>query len=311
MRRTCLDMIYELAKLDPRVVFIGSDLGVGTLENMKEEMPGRFFMEGVQEQHLIGMAAGLALEGYVPYVNTIATFISRRCFEQVAVDLCLHNLPVRLIGNGGGLVYAPLGPTHLAIEDLGILRTLPNMTIVAPTDANEMKRLMPETLNLPGPMYIRLGKGGDPIVSRDSDGFSVGKGIQLRKGADAVIFANGVMVKRGLEAAELLAADGFECTVMNLHTIKPLDTGVIVELARKIPVFISIEEHVLNGGLGSAIGEVIIDEFPERMAGFKRLGLPDSFPNRYGSQDSLLEYYGLQPEQIANTVREKFAKICT
>ena len=311
MRRTCLDMIYELAKLDPRVVFIGSDLGVGTLENMKEEMPGRFFMEGVQEQHLIGMAAGSALEGYVPYVNTIATFISRRCFEQVAVDLCLHNLPVRLIGNGGGLVYAPLGPTHLAIEDLGILRTLPNMTIVAPTDANEMKRLMPETLNLPGPMYIRLGKGGDPIVSRDSDGFSVGKGIQLRKGADAVIFANGVMVKRGLEAAELLAADGFEGTVMNLHTIKPLDTGVIVELARKIPVFISIEEHVLNGGLGSAIGEVIIDEFPERMAGFKRLGLPDSFPNRYGSQDSLLEYYGLQPEQIANTVREKFAKICT
>ena len=132
MRKTSLDTVYEMARNDPRVVFIGSDLGAGTLDQFKEEMPERFFMEGVTEQNIIGMAAGLAMEGYIPYVNTIATFITRRCFEQVAVDLCLHNLPVRLIGNGGGLVYAPLGPTHLAVEDMAIMRSLPNMTVVAP-----------------------------------------------------------------------------------------------------------------------------------------------------------------------------------
>ena len=133
---------------------------------MKEEMPGRAFMEGVSEQHVVGMAAGLAMEGFIPFVHTIATFITRRCFEQVAVDLCLHNLPVRLIGNGGGLVYAPLGPTHLAIEDIAIMRALPNMTVVAVCDADEMKRFMDQTLDWPGPIYIRLAKGYDPIVSR-------------------------------------------------------------------------------------------------------------------------------------------------
>ncbi len=157
MRRACLDMVHELAKRDPRVVFVGSDLGPGVLDEMKKEMPDRFYMEGVSEQALIGIAAGLAMEGFIPYVNTIATFITRRCYEQVAVDLCLHNLPVRLIANGGGLVYAPLGPTHQAIEDIAIMRALPNMTVVAPADAEEMRRFMDHTLDWKRPIYIRLG----------------------------------------------------------------------------------------------------------------------------------------------------------
>src|SRR5215472_4429142 len=167
MRKTCLDVVYELAKNDPRIFFIGSDLGIGTLKQFKAEMPERFFMEGVSEANLIGMAAGLALEGKIVYANTIATFITRRCFEQVALDLCLHNVKVRLIGNGGGVVYAPLGPTHLAIEDIAIFRSLPRMTILVPADANEMRRMMPLTVDYPGPIYIRLAKGGDPIVTND------------------------------------------------------------------------------------------------------------------------------------------------
>jgi transketolase C-terminal domain/subunit len=131
MRATCLNMVHDLAKRDRRVIFIGSDLSPGLLAEKKNEMPERWFKEGVTEAKVIGMAAGLAMEGYIPYVNTIATFITRRCYEQVAIDLCLHDLPVRLIGNGGGLVYAPLGPTHLAIEDLAIMRALPNMTVTA------------------------------------------------------------------------------------------------------------------------------------------------------------------------------------
>ena len=144
MRKTALDCVFELAKKDDRVVFIGSDLSVGVLDEMRRVLPKRFFMEGVSEQHIIGMAAGLALEGFIPYVNTIATFLTRRCYEQIALDLCLQNLPVRLIANGGGAVYAPLGPTHLAVEDLAILRALPNMTVVAPCDAAEMVRLRSE-----------------------------------------------------------------------------------------------------------------------------------------------------------------------
>ena len=167
MRQMCLNMVYELAKVDDRVFFIGSDLGEGTLNQFKEEIPERFFMEGVSEANIVGMATGLALEGKIPYVNTIATFITRRCFEQIVLDACLHEANVRLIGNGGGLVYAPLGPTHLAIEDLAILRSVPNMTIVAPADADEMKRFMPESLEYPGPIYIRLAKGYDPIVTND------------------------------------------------------------------------------------------------------------------------------------------------
>ena len=156
MRKTSLNSIYQLAKNNEKVVYIGSDLGAGVLNNMKGEMPGRFFMEGVSEQHIIGMAAGIAMEGFIPYVNTIATFLTRRCFEQIAVDLCLHDLPVRLIANGGGVVYAPLGPTHMAVEDIAILRSLPNMTIIAPCDADEMQRMMPQTLDWPHPIYIRL-----------------------------------------------------------------------------------------------------------------------------------------------------------
>src|SRR5579885_2620113 len=142
MRATCLNMVHDLAKRDKRVLFIGSDLSPGLLADMRREMPERWYMEGITEANVIGMAAGLAMEGYIPYVNTIATFITRRCFEQVAVDLCLHDLPVRLIGNGGGLVYAPLGPTHVAMEDIAIMRALPDMTIVCPTDAPEMNRFM-------------------------------------------------------------------------------------------------------------------------------------------------------------------------
>ena len=177
MRKMCLETVYELAKKNKKVIFLGSDLEPGVLDQFKKKIPERFFMEGVCEQGIIGVSAGLALEGFIPYVNTIATFITRRCFEQVAVDLCLHNLPVRLIGNGGGLVYAPLGPTHQAIEDISIMRTLPNMSIISPCDAVEMQTLMRQTLNYKKPLYIRLARGGDKIITKHNEKLKIGKGI--------------------------------------------------------------------------------------------------------------------------------------
>ena len=157
MRKQVLKSITELAARDERVVFIGSDLSPGVMSDFRERFPDRFFMEGVSEQHIIGMAAGLAMEGFIPYVNTIATFLTRRCYEQIAMDVCLHNLPVRLVANGGGMVYAPLGPTHEAIDDFALMRALPNMTVTAPVDVNEMAALVNAAWNTRGPFtYVWL-----------------------------------------------------------------------------------------------------------------------------------------------------------
>jgi transketolase len=309
MRVACGNKVFELAASDPRVAYIGSDLDPPVVKRMKDEMPGRAFMEGVSEQHIVGMAAGLAMEGFIPYVHTIATFITRRCYEQVAVDLCLHNLPVRLIGNGGGLVYAPLGPTHLAIEDIAIMRALPNMTVVAACDAEEMKRFMDQTLDWPGPIYIRLAKGyTDPVISRPELGFRIGEAIVLREAAvtrDRVLLVGtGVATTRALAAAGLLAEDGIDCTVMHMHTIKPLDTAALLDQARGAALIVTVEEHTVVGGLGSAVIDALVDEMPGAVPPIKRLGIPDVFAKNYGSQDQLMEIYGLQPPAIVQTVRD-------
>jgi transketolase len=302
VRQACLDMVYEMAKADERILFIGSDLGVGTLDKFKQEMPRRFFMEGISEANIIGVAAGLALEGKVPYVNTIATFITRRCFEQVVVDLCLHNANVRLIGNGGGLVYAPLGPTHEAIEDIAIMRALPNMTIVVPADADEMRRLMPKTIDHKGPIYIRLAKGYDPIVTNDDVPFEIGKAIPMRDGGDALIVTTGITLGVALDAAQTLSGQGIEASILHCHTVKPLDSEAILETLQRVPVVVTVEEHSAIGGLGSAVAEIVAEANFDTAKRFKRIGLPDFFPDEYGSQASLMEKYSITPENVASVV---------
>lgn len=305
MRKTCVDMVYTLAKRDPRVVFIGSDLSPGLLKDMKAEFPDRYFMEGVAEQNIIGMAAGFALEGFIPYVNTIATFITRRCFEQVAVDACLHHLPIRLIANGGGLVYAPLGPTHLAIEDIAIMRALPNMTVVAVSDAEEMVRFMEQSLGWPHPIYIRMAKGGDKVVSRAELGFEIGKAILLRdvkSPRPVTLMTTGITTARALDAAEILEKDGIHCRVLHIHTVKPLDEKAVLDAAGDSSLIVTVEEHTLVGGLGSAVAECLMDHGMGGVA-MKRLGIPDTFARNYGVQDDLLTIYGLHAEGIAASVR--------
>ena len=299
MRKTCLDTVFELAQADPRVVFVGSDLGVGTLKEFKQAMPDRFFMEGVAEQNIVGLAAGLAMDGFIPYVNTIATFLTRRCYEQLAVDLCLHNLPVRLIGNGGGLVYAPLGPTHLAIEDCAILGALPNMTVIAPSDAEEMKKATAATLALPGPAYLRLGKGGDPVIHQPHHSFMLGRALVHRSPGRYLMVSTGVMTARAIAAADRLAKDGIECGIMHMHTLKPLDESALLSAARRVEAVITIEEHVLRGGLGATVAELFADRLPGIAPPLLRLGIPDKFPDKYGTQDDLLKVFGLTAEQIA------------
>jgi transketolase len=307
MRNTCLDKVYDLAKRDERVVFIGSDLSPGLLADMQRTMPQRWFMEGITEANVVGMAAGMAMDGLIPYVNTIATFITRRCYEQVAVDLCLHDLPVRLIGNGGGLVYAPLGPTHLAIEDMAIMRALPNMAVVAVCDSEEMKRFMDVSLDWPHPIYIRLAKGGDPVVSRPENGFAIGKAIPLRRsrrrGAVALI-ATGVMTTNCLAAAEILERDAIDASVLHVHTVNPLDAETILEHAAHARLVITVEEGVAIGGFGSAVTDLLVEELGQNMPAIRRIALPDAFPHHYGVQNDLWEVNGLMPAQIAATVEE-------
>lgn len=300
MRQTALAMVHELARRDPRVLFIGSDLSPGVLKGMKEEMPERFFMEGVSEAYVIGMAAGMAMDGFIPYINTIATFLTRRCLEQICIDACLENLPLRLIASGGGLVYAPLGPTHLATDDIALLRPLPNMAIVAPSDAEEMRRLMEASLTWDGPLYIRLGKGGDPVVSRAEAGFAIGRAILMRPANRVLIVSTGVMTSRALAASDLL--DTIGCGVLHMHTIKPLDTEGLLTAAAGAELVVTLEEHTRIGGLGSAVVEALSDA--GCLKPVLRLGLPDRFPEGYGSQDHLLELAGLQPPQVADTIHK-------
>lgn len=307
MRKTALDMVYELAKRDERVVFIGSDLGVGTLERFRAEMPDRFFMEGVSEQHLIGMAAGLAMEGRIVYVNTIATFLTRRCFEQLALDLCLHGANVRLIGNGGGLVYAPLGPTHLATDDIALCRALPGMTIVAVADADEMRRLMPLTVDHAGPIYIRLAKGHDPIVTPADQRFEIGGVYRMREGADALAITTGVMLREALAAAETLRAHGVELGVLHAPTIKPLDVVALREAIAAVPIVVTMEEHSVIGGLGSAVAELIAETGFTPPARFTRLGVPDVFADRYGRQQDLIDHYGINAAGLIDVVQRELS----
>ena len=304
MRKTSLDLVYQLAKSDERIVFIGSDLGVGTLAEFCKEIPDRFLMEGVSEMNIVGMAAGLALDGKIVYVNTIATFLTRRCFEQNVLDLGLHNVPVRLISNGGGVVYAPLGPTHLAIDDLAIMRSIPNMTIVAPCDAEEMKRLMPLTVDYPGPIYIRLGKGGDPIVSSPALPFQIGKAIPMAQGDDALLITTGITAKIALEAATALGAQGIGCTVLHMHTVKPLDVEALLAHAGRVRAVVTIEEHTVIGGLGGAVAEVLAERAFEPVKRFKRIGIEDVFPHGYGSQASMMAHCGITVERTIATVQE-------
>jgi transketolase len=304
MRKTSLDYVYKLAQHDKRVVFIGSDLGPGVLADMKASMPERFFMEGISEQHVVGMAAGMAMEGFIPYVNTIATFLTRRCYEQVALDVCLQNLPVRLISNGGGLVYAPLGPTHLAVEDIAIMRALPNMTVVAPCDADEMERFMKQTIDWPYPIYIRLAKGYDEIVSRDELGFEIGKAIIMREPGEGLFITTGVMTQLAIQAANELEKEGVNCGIMHMHTIKPLDSEALSHVIPKVDAVVTVEEHTRIGGLGSAVLEYCSDEMPEQCSKLFRMGLPDKFADKYGSQNSLLAHFGITVESLCDAMRK-------
>jgi transketolase len=260
-------------------------------------------MEGVSEANIVGVMSGLAMNGWIPYLNTLAVFLTRRCYEQTLLDAAMHRLPVRLCGSGGGVVYAPLGPTHLAFEDLALMRAIPGMTILAPCDAEEMRRLVAQTLDWEGPIYIRFGKGGDPVVSDAALPCRIGRGVLMRGGGDALLVTTGITAQIALAAHAQLARDGIAAAVLHLHTVAPLDIAGFLEAAAGVRAVVTVEEHNLTGGLGSAVAEVFAEANLPRSPRFRRIALADGFHPEYGSQATLLHRNGVTPEGVANAVR--------
>lgn len=304
MRKRCLDTVYELAKQDTNIVFIGSDLGAGTLDKFKDEMPDRFFMEGISEQHIVGMAAGLAMSGKEVYVNTIATFLTRRCYEQIIIDLALTKAKVRLIGSGGGVVYAPLGATHTAIEDIALMRAIPNMTILVPADANEMEAMIKECPNIDSPVYIRVAKGGDPLITKSSNDTVIGKAVKYRKGNEVLLITTGTLLNTCLQLYEVLNEKGINAGVLHVNTIAPLDIEGIVNAVNGAKFVFTFEEHVAMGGLGSAIAETILENAAIKPDIFKRFSLGHDFMQGYGSQYEQLSKCCLSVDTLQQQIIE-------
>ncbi len=309
---TFRDSIYELAKADKRVVLISTDAETG-IEHMQKEMPDQYFAEGISEAHNVGMASGLAADGFIPFILNHASFGVRRCYEQIVLDTCLQERPVRIVGMGAGVATAHLGPTHTITEDIAIMRAIPEMTVIVPCDAAEMKKLMPQMVNWPRPIYIRMGRYGKPIITKDEYKIEIGKAVVHHQtdpaSSDVLIISTGPMTHAALYAADELQKEGISATVLHVHTIKPLDQEALIKHARKARMIVTMEDHVLAGGLGSACLEALLDNVdPKDLPRVHRIGLPDKFIHEYGTQESLFKLYGLERSQVVAKIKS-FLKV--
>lgn len=252
---------------------------------------------------MIGMAAGMAACGMRPVTYTIAPFTTTRCMEQIRVDLCYQNLPVVVVGVGGGLSYASLGATHHSCEDIALLRSLPNMTVVCPGDAWEVRTALRKAIDHDGPVYLRLGKKGEPLVHEEMPAFELGRGIVLREGRDVCLVSTGNLLPLAIEAADRLSANGVSAQVISMHTVKPLDERLLAAAFARFRVVASLEEHSLIGGLSGAISEWLADRGPQR-ARLLRFGTSDHFLHEAGEQEYARERFGLTTEHIATTIEQ-------
>lgn len=300
MRRQFIKTLIEQRRKNPKIFLLTPDLGFSVLEDFRDEFPESFVNVGVAEQNAVGIAAGLALSGKVVYVYSIATFITLRCLEQIRNDACAQNLKVRIVGVGSGLSYGPAGSTHHSIEDIGIMRVLPNMAVLCPGDPFEAEALTRESINYPGPIYIRLGKNNEPNVHASTPKLKIGRGFVLEKGADLSIYATGNMLRQAQEVAAKLKQHNLKARLVSMPTLKPIDRNIILRSVRKTGAIFTIEEHLLTGGLGSAVAEIIAERGQKIL--FKRFALPDCFVKKVGGQACLRKANGLSVEKITGRI---------
>lgn len=303
MRAAFIQTLCECAEFDERIWLLTGDLGYSVLESFADHFPNRYLNVGVAEQNMTGVAAGLALSGKIVFTYSIANFPVMRCLEQIRNDVCYHNLNVKIVAVGGGLGYGTAGYTHHAIEDLAIMRAMPNMTAVAPGDPVETRLATKAIAKQQGPCYLRLGKSGEPIVHKTEPNFDIGKPIKVKDGKDVTLISTGGMLKETIDASELLEKDGISTGVLSMHTLKPIDTQtVLASLNTKL--IVAIEEHSEVGGLYSAVSEIITGNFISNTQLLK-LNTGLRITDKVGSQSSLKSEFGLKANSIAKLVKEK------
>jgi transketolase len=287
--------LEELAATDERIVAVVNDsVGSTKMKGFQTKFPRRLINVGIAEQDMVGVGAGLANGGKIPYICGAACFLTARAMEQVKVDLGYTNSNVRLVGVSSGMAYGELGSTHHSLEDVGWMRIIPNMTIIVPADAAETQAVMRYSVVHQGPMFLRISRMPVPDLLPEGMQFELGKAIRLREGNDITLMANGVMVCRALEAAEELQKLGISARVLNMSSVKPIDREAIIDAAQNTGGIVTAEENFIYGGLGGAVAEIVAQTHPAKM---RILGIPDAFPPT-GSEAFLLEHFGLTAEGI-------------
>ncbi|MGI9952200.1 transketolase family protein [Moorellaceae bacterium AZ2] len=293
--------LVELGRQDERVVVLDADLSKSTkTEYFAQEFPHRFFNMGIAEQNLMGTAAGLALCGKIPFASTFAVFATGRAFEQVRNSIAYPRLNVKIAASHAGITVGEDGASHQSVEDIALMRALPNMTVIVPADAVETRQAVFAAAQHEGPVYIRLGRMSVPVIYDEDYRFQIGKAHWLRRGRDATILACGYMVALALEAARRLEVAGLSVGVLNVSTVKPLDREAVLAAARESGALVTAEEHSIIGGLGSAVAEVLAEECPVPL---RRVGLRDTF-GESGAPEDLLQRYGLSVPDIEKSVKE-------
>lgn len=302
MRNAFAQEITRLASEDEQVVLLSGDIGNRLFDKYKEAAAERFYNCGVAEANMIGMAAGLAMNGFRPVCYTIAPFITYRCMEQIRIDLCYHKQPVVVVGTGSGLAYASLGTTHHSCEEMGMLRLLPGMTVLAPADALEVRALLKASLRHDGPVYMRIGKKNEPLVHEEEPALEIGRAVTMREGNGVCLLNTGTTLPRVLEAADLLKADGIEAEVLHFPTVKPLDVEALERASAKCGLFVSVEEHSILGGFGGSIAEWLGSRTGNRPR-LERVGAADEFIHETCEQETAMEMFGLTGRAIAERVK--------
>jgi transketolase len=300
MRKSFVKKITELVQRNKNIYLLTGDLGFSVFDEFKIRFPDNYINVGISEANMIGMAAGMAMCGKQVFVYSIIPFITFRCLEQIRNDLCLQNLPVKIIGVGEGLSYGTSGPTHHSIEDIGVMSSLPNLVIISPGDPLEVEKVIEQSLDLGSPCYIRLGKSGEENINFPELNLKIGKGNIIKRGNDIAILTTGNMLSTAVKVLNELEEEGIYPTLVSMHTIKPLDEDLLKDISTRIQEIFIIEEHISSCGLCSRIAYFYFKE--NIKVNLTCVGLPDNFVTLIGNQEFLRETYGLNAKSIKNKI---------
>ena len=298
-RQSYGEALLELGKENKNIVVFDADLSTATKTNIfAKEFPERFYDMGIAEQNMISTAAGMSTCGKIPYASTFAVFAAGRAYDQIRNSVCYPKLNVKICATHAGVTVGEDGATHQMIEDISLMRTLPNMTVLSTSDDVQTKWAVKEISKINGPVYLRLSRLATPIIYDENQKFEIGKAVQIGEGTDATIFATGVTVSEAIKAQEILENKGIKVRVVDIHTVKPIDKDMVIKCAKETKKLISVEDHNVIGGLGSAISEVLTEEYPVKLV---RMGINDTF-GKSGKAIELMQYFGITAENIVEKV---------